>query len=94
MFSKPVAETAGNASLTMDAATRTIEWVLPPTGGAPCQNCSLVLMEELEQGQLIGNYSLLCQSECSGAEDGCRVGAEPWKPCVSTARLLVAALRQ
>jgi alpha-L-fucosidase len=93
MFSKPVAETAGNASLTMDAATRTIEWVLPPTG-APCQNCSLVLMEELEQGQLIGNYSLLCQSECSGAEDGCRVGAEPWKPCVSTARLLVAALRQ
>ena len=46
-----------------------IEWTLPPTGAA-CHNCSLVLEEDLTEGQLIGDYSLLC-----------RVGAGSWKPC-------------
>jgi hypothetical protein len=84
MFSQPVAKTPSGARLPMDS-TGAIEWAMPRKagGGVVCQNCSLVLMEELaEAGQLIGNYTLHCQNECSAADGGgCRAGAEPWKAC-------------
>ena len=66
LFAQPVATTA--KALPMNQAG-VIEWTLPPTGAA-CHNCSLVLEEDLTEGQLIGDYSLLC-----------RVGAGSWKPC-------------
>jgi alpha-L-fucosidase len=80
MWSKPVAQTPSSQALRMNATTSIIEWAIPPTG-APCENCSLVLMEDLSQGQLIGNYSLLCQNECAAEDAACRAGLEPWKPC-------------
>ena len=78
LFSKKVASTG---PLLM-GASGAIEWLLPPTG-APCENCSLVLMEDITQGQLIGNFSLLCQNECRAGEGfpECVGGEEPWEPC-------------
>eukprot|EP01051_Picozoa_sp_SAG22_P005655 SAG22_NODE_342_length_11973_cov_10.127927_4_plen_240_part_00 len=86
LFSKPLAKSSNHSIPpfgAMEKTTGVIEWALPPTGAA-CTNCSLVLMEDLSAGQLIGNFSLLCQSECAAADvdsGGCTAGAEPWKPC-------------
>eukprot|EP01062_Namystynia_karyoxenos_P019965 TRINITY_DN1754_c0_g1_i4.p1 TRINITY_DN1754_c0_g1~~TRINITY_DN1754_c0_g1_i4.p1 ORF type:complete len:492 (+),score=146.75 TRINITY_DN1754_c0_g1_i4:81-1556(+) len=67
LFGQQLARTAGALSLAGGAA----EWVLPaPVSSA---NVSLVIEEDLTQGQLIGNYSFQCAPP-SGA-------ALQWAPC-------------
>ena len=71
LFSNPVASTTAS-SLPMNLSTGMIEWLLPVGVNVASQggNFSLVLEEDLTDGQLIGSYSLLCQSH-----------ADAWQPC-------------
>jgi alpha-L-fucosidase len=72
LFSNPVASTTA-MSLPMNLSTGIIEWLLPVGVNVAGQggNFSLVLEEDLTDGQLIGNYSLLCQGS----------HADSWQPC-------------
>ena len=90
LFSQPIASTTSIAgSMPMDPKTGFISWQLPMKAKA-CQNCSLVIREDQRNGQLIGNYTLECQSECdhATADNACsrhataRTGwAKPWSAC-------------
>jgi hypothetical protein len=54
----------------MNLSTGVIEWLLPGAGvAAKGGNYSLVLEEDLADGQLIGTYGLLCLTAAS------------WQPC-------------
>ena len=57
----------------MNLSTGIIEWLLPVGVNVAAQggNFSLVLEEDLTNGQLIGNYSLLCQT----------LHGSSWQPC-------------
>ena len=69
LFAAPVASTTA-PSLPMNVSTGVIEWLLPGAGvAAKGGNYSLVLEEDLTDGQLIGSYGLLCRA------------AESWQPC-------------
>jgi alpha-L-fucosidase len=71
LFSDPVASTTA-PSLPMNLSTGIIHWMLPTGVVAKGGNYSLVLEEDLRNGQLIGNYSLMCCASDSG---------ESWQPC-------------
>ena len=68
----------------MNLSTGVIEWLLPgkgvgvaTTGG----NYSLVLEEDLTNGQLIGNYSLLCRAAAAATIAATADNAESWVSC-------------
>lgn len=72
LFSNPVASTTA-LSLPLNLSTGIIEWLLPVGVNVAAQggNFSLVLEEDLKDGQLIGSYSLLCQAS----------HVDSWQPC-------------
>jgi hypothetical protein len=49
----------------------------------PLINVTVVMVENLKDGQLIGNYSLECRRRSSGSEDGAETKKEEavWRPC-------------
>jgi alpha-L-fucosidase len=81
LFSAPIASTTA-ASLPMNLSSGVIEWLLPGAGVATKGgNFSLVLEEDLTNGQLIGDYSLLCRSAAAVPGTGTAATGASWHPC-------------